>query len=80
MYINLIKLFSSSEDQNQLIIALDVESLVQVSELSHTSWVSFLDQFNPVHNVFLLLKSAVFSSISQFLCRVMLQENTSNFR
>lgn len=80
MYINLIKLFSSSEDQNQLIIALDVESLVQVSELSHTSWVSFLDQFNPVRNVSLLLKSAVFSSISQFLCRVMLQENTSNFR
>ena len=47
VYINLIKLFSSSEDQNQLIIALDVESLVQVSELSHNSWVLFLDQFNP---------------------------------
>lgn len=56
VYINLIKLFSSSEDQNQLIIALDVESLVQVSELSHNSWVLFLDQFNPVHNVSLLLK------------------------
>lgn len=80
MYINLIKLFSSSEDQNQLIIALDVESLVQVRELSHNSWVLFLDQFNPVHNVSLLFKSAAFSNISQFLCRVMLQENTSNFR
>lgn len=33
-YSYLIELFSSSEDQNQLIIALDVESLVQVSELS----------------------------------------------
>jgi len=33
-YSHLNELFPSSEDQNQLIIALDVESLVQVSELS----------------------------------------------